>query len=185
MRSCRRSPGAWPARAGARAGGVDERLGAAGEPGVAARQVHAPALALAGRLERGGLAVAAGVYERDELVGGIDAWASDFPVLRSALKGSWLVPEARGRGLGKEADRRWSTCASRASDRAWCARWRIRRTRRRRVSAVRWATARTARQPSKGESVEVVRFKLTRERWHPREDIELTGLEGCADLFGL
>ena len=128
-----------------------------------------------------------GVYERDELLGGIDAWASDFPVLRSALTGSWLVPEARGRGLGKEA---------RAAMLHLCFAGlgaRVVRSVAHPDNAASVGVSRSlgyqedgtsTQLGGPGEAVEVVRFKLTRERWRPREDIELSGLEACADLFG-
>ncbi len=129
-----------------------------------------------------------GIYEGDELLGGVDAWASDFPVLRSALTGSWLVAEARGRGLGKEA---------RAAMLQLCFAGlgaRVVRSVAHPDNAASVGVSRSLGYREDGtttslagevEAVEALRFKLTRERWQARDDIELSGLEGCADLFGL
>ena len=126
-----------------------------------------------------------GVYADGELWGSMDGFATEFLRLRSVTTGSWLMPEARGQGLGKEM---------RAAIVQLC------------FAGLGACEVRSAAHPENAASlgvsralgyredgtemmlsatgpVEARRMRLAREDWRPREDIEISGLD--LTLFGL
>lgn len=133
-----------------------------------------------------------GIYPdgHDEPVGMIGAKARDFARLRSATTGSWLLPEWRGRGLGKEARAAVLHLLFDALG-----------AREARSGAHPDNTASNAVSRSLGyhrdgtesmstgaeEAVTVIRLLLLREVWlsRRRSDITCSGLESCRSMFGL
>jgi RimJ/RimL family protein N-acetyltransferase len=122
-------------------------------------------------------------------VGVQDLFATGFPVLRQFHTGSWLTRSVQGRGIGREmraavlhlgfaglgaeaalscafADNPASLAVSRA---------------------LGYEENGRGRAAPRGEVREQVSFRLTREAWAatPRIDVEVEGLDGCLDLFGL
>jgi len=126
-----------------------------------------------------------GVCAGGELWGSMDGFATEFPQLRTVTTGSWLLPEARGRGLGKEMraaivqlffaglgarEVRSSAHPDNAASLG--------------VSrALGYREDGTEMILSAVGAVEAVRMRLRREDWVPRADIEISGLDVGA--FGL
>lgn len=124
----------------------------------------------------------------DVPVGMAGAHTSTFSRTRSANTGSWLLPEARGRGLGKETRSALIHLLFEGLD----------------ATEVR-SNAHPANDASNGvsralgyredgsdvrilgdgEAVSVTRFLLRRDEWlaSRREDVEIVGLEGCRSMF--
>jgi RimJ/RimL family protein N-acetyltransferase len=129
--------------------------------------------------------LALGVFADGELLGSMDAKTRDFPILRSAVTGSWLLPEARGRGLGREmraamVQLLFTLGANEVRSGAHP------------DNAASLAVSRALGYTDDGtqmmlaglgEPVEVRRMRLRREAWTPREDIEISGLDST--VFGL
>jgi RimJ/RimL family protein N-acetyltransferase len=122
-------------------------------------------------------------------VGMQDLIGVEFAALGTVTTFSWLAPERRGRGLGREAraaalhlafagldareagsDAFVDNAASNAISRAVGYE----------PNGRAWATRR-------GEPAELLRWRLTREAWaaRRREDIELHGVEQCRPVLGI
>lgn len=133
-----------------------------------------------------------GVYPHGELeaTGMVGLHGTHFPRQRSMITGSWLLPEWRGRRLGVEAraaalhlaftglgarEARSSAHPDNAPSHA--------------VSrSLGYRPDGTEPFPAGGEeAVTMTRLLLTREQWltQRREDITITGLDDCRELFGL
>jgi len=130
------------------------------------------------------------VVELDgELVGMQDLIAEDFPKYRTVTTFSWLAPEARGRGVGREmraailhlafaglgareatSDAFLDNAASNAVSRALGYE----------ENGTDWATRR-------GEPCRLQRWLLSRASWEAaaRPDITLSGVDECLPLLGL
>jgi RimJ/RimL family protein N-acetyltransferase len=130
------------------------------------------------------------VVEADgRLVGMQDLLAEDFPTLGLVSSFSWLAPDARGRGLGREmraavlhlafaglgarealseafVDNAASNAVSRAVGYE--------------QNGTTWATRR-------GSPCELQRWSLSRAKWEAarRTDIALSGVEDCLPLLGI
>jgi len=133
-----------------------------------------------------------GIYPdgHDEPVGMMGAGASDFERLHSATTGSWLLPEWRGRGLGKEARAAvlhllFDGLGAREA-----------RSGAHPDNAASNAVSRELGYHCDGtepmltgaeEAVTVTRLLLPREDWLPRRrsDITCCGVESCRSMFGL
>jgi RimJ/RimL family protein N-acetyltransferase len=132
-----------------------------------------------------------GVYPRDgdEPVGIMGAQASAFAQTRSVTTGSWLLPEWRGRGLGRESraailhllfdglgarEARSAAHPDNAASNAVSSSLGYR------------ADGTDTLVAGGGEAVTVTRLVLRRDKWlaQRRGDIELSGLETCAAMFG-
>jgi RimJ/RimL family protein N-acetyltransferase len=148
-----------------------------------------------------------GIYPagHDAPVGAMSMIAGNFARLRSAETGSWLLPEWRGQGLGREAreamlhllfeglgarearssahpDNAPSHAVSRALG------YQADGTLHRVAPApeVEAGVQSPGPMPAGGdEPVTATRLLLTRERWRRRTDVTLAGLEDCWSLFGL
>jgi RimJ/RimL family protein N-acetyltransferase len=148
-----------------------------------------------------------GIYPagHDAPVGAMSMIAGDFARLRSAETGSWLLPEWRGQGLGREAreamlhllfeglgarearsrahpDNAPSNAVSRALG------YRPDGTEHRVAPAPEAGTGVGSPGPGRAggdEPVTATRLLLTREHWRRRTDVVLAGLEECKPLFGL
>lgn len=123
------------------------------------------------------------------IVGAQDLAATWFPVLGVVSTGSWLGREHQGRGIGKEMRAAVlhlafeGLGASEAHSGAFS------------DNAASLATSRALGYEDNGMSWEVRReqraplqhLRMTKERWleHRREDIAVSGLEPCLDLFGI
>jgi len=127
---------------------------------------------------------------KDEPVGGIDANANEFARLRSVSTGWWLLPEWRGRGLGKEAlaamlhlvfdgldalEARSIVHPDNAASLAI-------------AQALGYRVDGTERTlAGDGKPIDAVRLLVHREDWGlgARPDVAVSGLDACSDLFGL
>lgn len=124
-----------------------------------------------------------------EPVGMQDLIGRDFAAFGSVDTFSWLSPQLRGRGLGKEMRHAVLQLAfdglgarAAASD-AFVdnhASNRVSRALGYQPNGADWATRR-------GEPAELNRWRLTREQWCPsrRDDIELVGVAECLPVLGL
>jgi RimJ/RimL family protein N-acetyltransferase len=130
--------------------------------------------------------LALGVFAGGQLLGSMDAKGDDFPVLRSAVTGSWLLPEARGRGIGREMRAAMVQLLFAGLGA------RVVRSSAHPDNAASLGVSRSlgyvddgtgTQLGGRGEAVDTLRVKLTRERWTPREVIEISGLD--LTLFGL
>lgn len=140
--------------------------------------------------ERWGLGL--GVYPDGlaEPVGMIGAEAVSFALNRSATTGSWLLPQVRGRGLGREAraavlhllfeglgaeEARSSAHPDNGPSNG------VSRSLGYRTDGTEMLLT------GDGGSARVTRLLLTREDWLPRrrDDITLSGLEACREMFGV
>jgi RimJ/RimL family protein N-acetyltransferase len=136
--------------------------------------------------------LALGIYPpgADGPVGGIDASATDFAQTRTVSSGWWLLPHWRGRGLGKEAVAAMLHLAFDGLG-AVQARSIVNPQNEASLAIARrlgYSTDGTERTiAGDGEVIEAVRLLLRREDWQAtqRRDITVTGMAGCADLFGL
>jgi RimJ/RimL family protein N-acetyltransferase len=127
------------------------------------------------------------VVHAGRIVGTQDAGAEDFPVARSVSTTAWLGRAWQGRGLGREMREAIlhlafaGLGAEAAYSRAW----------EENVAALRISRS-LGYQPNgtelraRGDEAAVqVNMVLERADWERRrrDDIEITGLEGCAELF--
>src|SRR4051794_22695790 len=124
-----------------------------------------------------------------ELVGMQDVIAEDFPTYGIVTTFSWLAPQARGRGTGREMrsailhlafsglGAREATSEAFIDNAASNA---VSRALGYRQNGTTWATRR-------GAPGELQRWTLQRARWEaaPRTDIVLTGVEQCLPVLGL
>jgi RimJ/RimL family protein N-acetyltransferase len=124
-----------------------------------------------------------------ELVGMQDLIAEDFPTFGGVTTFSWLTPQSRGRGLGREMRSAVlhlafaGLGAREASSEAFvdnAASNAVSRSLGYEPNGTSWATRR-------GEPCELQRWTLRRSSWTAaqRDDITLTGIEGCLPLLGL
>lgn len=129
------------------------------------------------------------VFHAGEPIGFQSLGASDFAILRGVRTGSWLGLPFQGRGFGKQmrtavlhlafaelgavaahsgafADNPASIAVSRA---------------------LGYEPNGVGRKAPRGEPRDMVYLRLTRQRWDARRhcEVEVTGLAGCRDLFGL
>lgn len=126
----------------------------------------------------------------DEPVGMIGAEAEAFALTRSAVTGSWLLPDWRGRGLGREAraailyllfeglgaeEARSSAHPDNGPSNG------VSRSLGYRTDGTEMFLA------GDGSAVRMIRLVLSREDWlaRRRDDIRLSGLEGCRAMFGV
>lgn len=126
-----------------------------------------------------------GVFADGELWGSMDGLAVEFPRLRSVKTGSWLLPQARGRGLGTEmraaivqlffAIGAREVRSSAHPDNA--ASLGVSR-------ALGYVEDGTEMISTAAGGIEAIRVRLRREDWTPREDVAISGLEACSALFG-
>ncbi|WP_200886616.1 GNAT family N-acetyltransferase [Phaeacidiphilus oryzae] len=124
-----------------------------------------------------------------EPVGMQDLIGEDFAELGTVHTFSWLAPGARGRGLGREMRAAVLQLAfegfgaREAGSDAF-----VDNLASNRVSeAVGYERNGTAWATRRGEPCELVRWKLTRERWaaRRREDIRLGGVAECLPVLGI
>ncbi|MFC1406297.1 MULTISPECIES: GNAT family N-acetyltransferase [Streptacidiphilus] len=124
-----------------------------------------------------------------EPVGIQDLIGTDFAAFGTVCTFSWLDPDVRGAGLGKEMRQAVlhlafaGLGAREANSEAF-----VDNTASNRVSAAagytpngaNWATRR-------GEPAELNRWRLTREQWieHRRDDIDLVGVDDCLPVLGI
>ena len=122
-------------------------------------------------------------------VGVQDLWAKNFSTLRTVQSGSWLGLEYQGRGLGKEmrAAVLHLAFAGLGAVEAYSGAFHD--------NAASLAVSRSLGYVENGEEVvlrrgqpdRIVNVRLERTAWllHRRDDIEIEGLDGCLDMFGL
>jgi RimJ/RimL family protein N-acetyltransferase len=130
------------------------------------------------------------VVEADgRLVGMQDLLAEDFQTLGLVSSFSWLAPDARGRGIGREMRAAilylafGGLAAREALSEAFvdnAASNAVSRSLGYEKNGTTWATRR-------GRACELQRWTLSRARWEAgrRTDIELTGVDGCLPFLGL
>jgi RimJ/RimL family protein N-acetyltransferase len=130
------------------------------------------------------------VVEADgELVGMQDLLAEDFPALGLVSSFSWLAPNARGRGHGREMRAAIlhlafaGLAAREALSEAFvdnAASNAVSRGLGYEQNGTTWATRR-------GDPCELQRWTITREKWETavRTDIELRGVEDCLPFLGV
>ena len=130
-----------------------------------------------------------GVWIDGRLVGTQGMGAENFAVLRTVSTGSWLSREFQGQGIGKEMrtavlgfafdhlGAAWATSGSFVDNPASAA-----------VSrAVGYEEDGMDVLAPRGEAKELVRWRMHVDAWRSRErpPVEVAGLEGCWDMFGL
>lgn len=131
-----------------------------------------------------------GVFPADAsaVVGAIGVMANDFAVLRSIATGSWLLPEARGRGLGREMRAAVLELAFDGLGAIEC------RSSAHPDNAASLAVSRglgylqdgtEMTLVGEGVAMQAVRMRLSREEWTHREDVTIDGLDACRQLFGV
>jgi RimJ/RimL family protein N-acetyltransferase len=124
-----------------------------------------------------------------EPVGMQDLIGTDFAALGTVLSFSWLAPDARGRGLGKESRAAILHLAFEGFDaREASSEAFIDNHASNRVSeALGYTRNGTSWGIRGGEPAELLRWRLTRDDWavRRRADIELSGVEECKPVLGL
>ncbi len=125
----------------------------------------------------------------DEVVGTQAIGATGFAVRRTVGSGSWLGKAHQGRGLGREmrAAVLHLAFAGLGADRAETEAW---ADNPRSIAVTRSHGYRDNGHEvldRGGEATVELEFVLTRDEWEPnrRDDIEIDGLEGCLELFGV
>jgi RimJ/RimL family protein N-acetyltransferase len=124
-----------------------------------------------------------------EPVGMQDMQAKDFASLRTVGTGSWLGREYQGRGLGKEMRAAVLHLAFEGLGAVAAHSGAFH------DNEASLATSRSLGYEPNGESMilrrgrpdRMLHLRLTREAWlsRRRDDIEIEGLDGCLDMFGL
>jgi RimJ/RimL family protein N-acetyltransferase len=125
----------------------------------------------------------------DEPVGVQDLIGTDFSVFGTVETFSWLGPDVRGRGLGREMRQAvlhlaFDGLGARQADSGAFtdnhASNRISQALGYQPNGLDWATRR-------GDAAEINRWRLTREEWSTRrrDDIELTGVAECLPALGI
>ncbi len=129
------------------------------------------------------------VFDGEHAIGVQDLFAQDFPTAQTVDTGSWLIRSAQGRGIGKEmraavlhlafeglgAQEAYS--ASFADNPASAA-----------VSVANGYERNGAVVLDReGRAARNLKWVLTHNRWAPsrRDDIVISGLDGCLELLGL
>lgn len=125
----------------------------------------------------------------DAVVGTIDVGAEDFSRLRQVMTGSWLGLAHQGRGLGTEMRRLALALAfdGLGAERAYSAAWEDNHASlgvSRRMGYRETGRRVRLRRDEPRTSIDIV---IDRETWlaQGHRDIAITGLEACAELFGL
>jgi RimJ/RimL family protein N-acetyltransferase len=124
-----------------------------------------------------------------EPVGMQDLWGTDFATFGAIETFSWLSPEARGRGLGKEMRQAvlhlaFEGLGARRADSAGF----IDNHASNGVSqALGYAPNGTDWATRRGDAAELSLWRLTRELWSERrrDDIELVGVAECLPVLGI
>lgn len=133
--------------------------------------------------------LALGVFVDGRIVGVQDLNATRFAFTRVVSTGSWLGIAHQGQGLGTEmrAAVLHLAFAGLGAVEAHSGAWRD-NARSHAVSA-RLGYEENGRRTEvrRDRPDEMVLLRLTRERWeaHRRDDVEIVGLDGCLDRFGL
>ncbi|HET8672419.1 MAG TPA: GNAT family protein [Thermoleophilaceae bacterium] len=129
-------------------------------------------------------------FDGDEPVGGSGLVAEDFATRRSVRTGSWLLPDWRGRGLGKEGRAALLELAFGALG----ARESVSDAHPDNPASLGVSLAlgyeRTGMSTKVGEDGkprERINVRLPRERWEETHSIPvtITGIDACRDLFGV
>lgn len=124
-----------------------------------------------------------------KLVGMQDLIGNDFSTFGTVETFSWLSPDERGRGLGKEMRQAvlhlaFDGLGARYADSGAFvdnhASNRVSRALGYEPNGVDWATRR-------GDAAEITRWRMTRETWSARrrDDIELVGVAECLPVLGI
>jgi RimJ/RimL family protein N-acetyltransferase len=125
----------------------------------------------------------------DEPVGMQDLIGTNFSAFRTVETFSWLGPDVRGRGLGKEMRQAalqlaFAGLGARQADSGAFfdnhASNRVSRALGYQPNGVDWSTRR-------GDAAEINRWRLTRDTWSTgrRDDIELIGVAECLPVLGI
>lgn len=125
----------------------------------------------------------------DEPVGMQDLIGTNFSAFRTVETFSWLGPDVRGRGLGKEMRQAalqlaFAGLGARQADSGAFidnhASNRVSRALGYQPNGVDWSTRR-------GDAAEINRWRLTRDTWSSgrRDDIELIGVAECLPVLGI
>ena len=160
-----------------------------GTPSEVSRRVLAYQWAVRGNVEPDAWRLELALVRRGEVLGVQGAFATDFPVTRTAETGSWLGRRHQGQGLGTTM--RWmmlhllfeglgaqvATTAAFVDNPASQAVTR-------RIGYTQNGLDRVARE---GAAVESRRFVLSRSDWSssPRPEVTLSGVEPVRELLGL
>ncbi|WP_433367771.1 GNAT family N-acetyltransferase [Actinoplanes sp. CA-142083] len=129
------------------------------------------------------------VCDDGEPVGMQDLIATDFARFGTVHSFSWLAPSVRGRGLGKESRAAILHLAfegfgaREASSDAFTDNHASNRV----SEALGYTRNGTSWDTRRGDPVEVLRWRLTRDAWAARRrgDIELSGVEECKPVLGV
>lgn len=122
-----------------------------------------------------------------DVVGMQDVMATDFPSLRTVATGSWLTQRVQGRGIGREMrsavlhfafDVLGAEVAKSGAFRDNPASLAVSR-------ALGYEDDGIDRAAPRGDVRELVRLRLTREKWRCAYDVIVDGVEECLPLFGL
>lgn len=129
------------------------------------------------------------MVSRDGLPIGMQGlFATDFARLRTVSSGSWLGRAFQGRSLGKEM--RGAVLqlafAGLGAEEALTEAFTDNPASIGVSRAVGYEENGTGRLTRRGAASDMLRFRLTRERWAvlPRPEVRIEGLEACLDLFG-
>lgn len=124
-----------------------------------------------------------------KVVGACGLGAEKFPTLRSFATGSWLGLAHQGQGIGKEmrAAILHLGFAGFGAEDANTAAWSDNPRSLGVTRALGYEPNGTDRQLQRDKPGELLRFRMTRQRWETirRDDIELVGVEPCLPLLGL
>jgi RimJ/RimL family protein N-acetyltransferase len=124
-----------------------------------------------------------------ELVGMQDLIATDFSDFGCVHTFSWLAPDVRGRGLGKEMRQAILHLAFDGLDAQAAASDAFfdNHASNRVSEALAYQRNGTDGATRRGEAAELYRWRLTREQWtrSRREDIDLVGVAECRPVLGL
>ncbi|HEY8201376.1 MAG TPA: GNAT family protein [Actinomycetota bacterium] len=127
------------------------------------------------------------VLHDGRIVGTQDAGAEDFPVVRSVSTTSWLGLAFQGRGLGREMQDAilHLAFAGLGARVAYTSAWEENVAALRMARALGYQPNGTELRARGNEAAVQVNLVLERSDWERRrrEDIEITGLEACAELF--
>ena len=130
-----------------------------------------------------------GVFVDGRAAGVQDIGARDFAVLRTVNTGSWLGFGFQGRGIGRQMRQAVLALAfDRLGAEVAMSGAFLENAASRKVSeAIGYEPNGLDRLAPRGEPREHQRYRLTLEGWRsrPRSKVEVEGLEGCLDLFGL
>lgn len=129
------------------------------------------------------------ICDDGEPVGMQDLIGTDFTTFGTVTSFSWLAPDVRGRGLGKEARAAILHLAFQGFDaREASSEAFIDNHASNRVSAALGYTHNGTSWASRGgHPAELLRWRLTRDEWAPRRraDIDMCGVEECRPVLGL